>query len=482
MLPFNTNYMLKPIKPNTNRLRNLFALAVFCSATFTSWAQLSTEKTYYIKSSVSGKVFSNGNSAQKNAEIKLEAVSDASMGQKWTLTSTGNENEYIIVNAGYPAFAIDAAPNKWYYPLQWTANVNSENQRFQILPVEGAENTYKIVWSADTNRRMMEKSGDQLNVSDEDESKGVTTQFVFEETTEQPKADRPHWSDETFFEENKLPGHTTFMPYANTAALQADKERYTRPWVDPQGAEWLSLNGVWNLKWTTELSNVPKDDFYADNVDASKWDTISVPSCLEMKGYGDPYYINVGYPFQDNYPNLDMAYNCKNSVASYRRTFTLPEGWTDKRVVLHFDGIYSAAYVWVNGKQVGYTQGPNNDCEFNVTRFLKPGNDNLVCVEVYRWSDGSYLEDQDMFRMSGIHREVYLEARQKLHTQDVYLTTQLSNDLKQAKLNVQLQVLNMGKKVRDIKADVALIGPDGKVVLSTVVLERMAKALADIAK
>lgn len=152
-------------------------------------------------------------------------------------------------------------------------------------------------------RRMMEKSGDQLNVSDEDESKGVTTQFVFEETTEQPKADRPHWSDETFFEENKLPGHTTFMPYANTAALQADKERYARPWVDPQGAEWLSLNGVWNLKWTTELSNVPKDDFYADNVDASKWDTISVPSCLEMKGYGDPYYINVGYPFQDNYPN-----------------------------------------------------------------------------------------------------------------------------------------------------------------------------------
>lgn len=468
MLPFNTNYMLKPIKPNTNRLRNLFALAVFCSATFTSWAQLSTEKTYYIKSSVSGKVFSNGNSAQNNAEIKLEAVSDASMGQKWTLTSTGNENEYIIVNAGYPAFAIDAAPNKWYYPLQWTANVKSENQRFQILPVEGAENTYKIVWSANTNRRMMEKSGDQLNVSDEDESKGVTTQFVFEETTEQPKADRPHWSDETFFEENKLPGHTTFMPYANTAALQADKERYARPWVDPQGAEWLSLNGVWNLKWTTELSNVPKDDFYADNVDASKWDTISVPSCLEMKGYGDPYYINVGYPFQDNYPNLDMAYNCKNSVASYRRTFTLPEGWTDKRVVLHFDGIYSAAYVWVNGQYVGYTQGANNDAEFDLSKVVRQGENNIA-VQVYRFSDASYLEGQDMWHMSGIHRDVYLYATPKTYIADHVITDDLAAPYISAAVTVNVSMNNPSAEAVTKQVRARIINPEGEQVAEKVV-------------
>ena len=156
------------------------------------------------------------------------------------------------------------------------------------------------------------------------------------------------------------------------------------------------------------------------------------------------------------------------SCGAYLYDFTYQKDATAPRAFLNFEGVASCFYVWLNGQFVGYSQVAHSTSEFDVTKFLQDGTNHLA-VLVLKWCDGSYMEDQDMFRMSGIHREAYLEARQKLHTQDVYLTTQLSNDLKQAKLNVQLQVLNMGKKVRDIKADVALIGPDGKTVAKGIV-------------
>lgn len=449
------------------KLKTMFAMAVFCSASLTSLAQLSEQKVYYIKSSASGTVFSNGGKASSGESIKLEDKSALSRGQKWVLKSTGNANEYLICSAAFPTLAIDAAPNKWYNPVQWAADVNSENQRFQILPVEGSDSIYQIVWSGNTNRRFMEKSGNTLNVSDEAESAGVTTQFVFEETTKQAEVARNNWEDETFYEQNKLPAHTTFMPYASTQLLQADTERYAHPWVDPTGAEWLSLNGVWNLKWTTDIDNRPGADFYADDVDAAQWDTISVPSCLEMKGYGSPYYINVEYPFVDNYPYLQMKGGCRNSVASYRRQFTLPEGWTDKRVVLHFDGIYSAAYVWVNGQYVGYTQGANNDAEFDLSNVVRQGHNNIA-VQVFRFSDASYLEDQDMWRMSGIHRDVYLYATPKTYISNHIITDDFDAPYTSASVKVQINAANPGAQAVSKKARVRLISPDGEQLAETV--------------
>ena len=179
------------------------------------------------------------------------------------------------------------------------------------------------------------------------------------------------------------------------------------------------------------------------------------------------------YPFRNLPPFITgqdgyTIRNEPNAVGSYRRTVQVPAEWNGREIYLHFNGVYSAAYVWVNGKKVGYTQGPNNDSEFNVTKYLKAGKENLVCVEVYRWSDGSYLEDQDMFRMSGIHREVYLEARQKMHTHDVYITSHLNRNLKRAQMNVDLKVLNLGKKTGNIRAEVELIGPDGKRVQTAI--------------
>lgn len=197
------------------------------------------------------------------------------------------------------------------------------------------------------------------------------------------------------------------------------------------------------MKWTTDIDNRPGADFYADDVDAAQWDTISVPSCLEMKGYGSPYYINVEYPFVDNYPYLQMKGGCQNSVASYRRQFTLPEGWTDKRVVLHFDGIYSAAYVWVNGQYVGYTQGANNDAEFDLSKVVRQGHNNIA-VQVFRFSDASYLEDQDMWRMSGIHRDVYLYATPKTYISNHIITDDFDEPYTSASVKVQINAANPG--------------------------------------
>ncbi len=446
---------------HSGKVRTLLTFALLCSASLSSWAQLSTDKVYYIKSTETGNVVSHGEIGKNNTEVKMEAPSETAYGQRWTLKDTGNENEYIIVSDNFSNVAIDAAPGKNYYPVLWTVN-GGENEIFKIVPVEGVENTYQIVWAKDSNRRFMEKSNKRLNISNEAESAGLGTQFIFEETTHQ-EGKRIYWEDETFFKENKLDPHATFMPYGNTEKLRADSERYAHPWADPKGANWLSLNGLWNLKFTTDVESRPQADFYADDVDATKWDTISVPSCLEMKGYGDPYYINVEYAFTDNYPNISMKSGCKNGAASYRRTFTLPEGWKDQRTVLHFDGIYSAAYVWVNGQYVGYTQGANTDSEFDISAVVREGENN-VAVQVIRFSDASYLEGQDMWHMSGIHRDVYLYSTPKTFVGNHIIQSEFNSPYTSANLGVEVNMQNPTGEATTKKVRARLLNPAGELV------------------
>ena len=151
-----------------------------------------------------------------------------------------------------------------------------------------------------------------------------------------------------------------------------------------------------------------------------------------MFGYGTPIYTNITYPFknqtslilpQKGYTNETEV----NPVGSYRRNFNIPDNWKDKEVFLHFDGVYSGMYVWVNGRKVGYSQGSNNDAEFNISEYIRPG-ENTVAVEVYRWTDGSYIEDQDMFRLSGIHRDVYMYASPKVHIRDFRLNSEFNDN------------------------------------------------------
>jgi beta-galactosidase len=278
------------------------------------------------------------------------------------------------------------------------------------------------------------------------------------------------WENAKVFERNKETGHATYMPYPSTKAMKADAQRYDKPWLEPIGANYLSLNGTWKLRWNEGPKPVllGKDEFWGDGVstDGSVWNDITVPSCLEMNGYGKPMYVNVDYPFEDNQPHIKMKGDLKNSVGSYRRDFTLPAGWENKRVFLHFDGIYSAAYVYVNGNEVGYTEGANNVSEFDITKYLRQGKNN-VAVQVIRWSDGSYLEGQDMWHMSGIHRDVYLVATPKTYLADHYIKSTVTPGATtaatgSAAVSVDLTVCNRDKEATQKVITVTLFGPNGK--------------------
>ena len=267
----------------------------------------------------------------------------------------------------------------------------------------------------------------------------------------------------------KEDAHATFIPYASVEAMKSDAA-FNEPWLTPQTAETQLLNGEWKFKFVPGTQNGPgESEFFAADYDDSAWDNIRVPLSWEMAGYGTPVYTNVGYPFQNNPPNANVGYTYygvedHNAIGFYRRSFSVPESWNGKRLFVHFDGVYSAAVVWVNGKYVGYSQDSNTDAEFDITDFAKVG-DNQLSVRVYRWCDGSYLEGQDMWHLSGIHRDVYLVATPKVFVADHYITApNLSEDATSGKLKVALKVDNRDGVEAAKKFSVELLDSEGKTV------------------
>lgn len=304
-------------------------------------------------------------------------------------------------------------------------------------------------------------------------------------------------SKETKFEDNKEAGHATFLPYPSVEQLKADAEHYDKPWLptDESRSMIKSLNSSekgneWMFCYVKGTSSGPgASEFYAKNFEissaykASDWKTIRVPLSWEMAGYGRPVYTNVGYPFNYNPPfalvsNGNSNESDNNAVGFYRRQFTLDENWKDKRVFIHFDGVYSAAAVWVDGTYVGYSQGSNNDAEFDITAALEKNadgsiktgseaeNEHQLSVCVYRWCDGSYLEGQDMWHLSGIHRDVYLVATPQVFVSNHVITApDLSADATSGKLNVTLTIDNRNKTAAVSKTiTVALSDADGKLI------------------
>ncbi len=213
---------------------------------------------------------------------------------------------------------------------------------------------------------------------------------------------------------NRLPARTYAMPLANEDAAFTDALLPTTPYA-------ISLNGEWKIKWVGDPARRPAD-FWNPSFDDSDWAPIDVPSCVEMRGYGIPIYTSIRYPHKMEWPKIldrDSGTHDYNPVSSYRRTFTVPESWKGRRVILRFDGVGSAYYVWVNGKKVGYAEDSKLPSEFDVTECLNTSAEdnqpavNCLAVQVFRWCDGSFLEDQDMFRFSGIFRDVTLWSMPK---------------------------------------------------------------------
>ena len=179
-------------------------------------------------------------------------------------------------------------------------------------------------------------------------------------------------------------------------------------------------------------------DFWRDGFDDGAWDTIPVPSCWEFEGYGTPIYINVRYPFPANPPFVPHDWN---PVGSYRTRFTVPETWDGRRTFIVFEGVKSAFYLWINGREVGYSQGSMTPAEFDITGYIEPGR-NTLAAEVYRWSDGSYLECQDTWRFSGIYRDVWLYSTADTHMRDFRVVTDLDSDYRDARMNVTVEIAN----------------------------------------
>lgn len=268
---------------------------------------------------------------------------------------------------------------------------------------------------------------------------------------------------------NREAGHATLIPYSSKAALLAD-EYHKRPWVTPTKAMTLNLNGKWRFRYIPGSNQGPgASEFQAENYNDERWDIIQVPMNWEMAGYSKPTYNNTGYPFKNEPPRAMDGYEehgvvGNNATGFYRRTFDLPSDWADKRIFIHFDGVYSCAAVWVNGKFVGYGQGANNDAEYDITSAVRPGR-NQLSVRVYRWCDGSYLEGQDMWRLSGIHRDVYLVAKPQTFVRDHVITVlNQSADGRSGRLNVALDIDNRAGQKGTRTYRLEILDADGKVV------------------
>ncbi|MFA7370284.1 MAG: glycoside hydrolase family 2 TIM barrel-domain containing protein, partial [Kiritimatiellales bacterium] len=242
---------------------------------------------------------------------------------------------------------------------------------------------------------------------------------------------------------NKQPYHATLMPYA-TLKQAIDGKRMESPFC-------RLLNGTWKFNWVKHPDERPLD-FYKSSFDVSDWKDIPVPSCWQVLGYGTPYYRNSGYIIKKDFPRVMSepptnytAFVERNPVGSYRRDFDLPADWAGRRVFLSFSGVDSAFFVWINGEKVGYSVNSRNTAEFDVTPFVKPGR-NMVAVEVYRFSSGTWLEDQDMWRLSGIFRDVYLWSAPQVHIRDFFALPDLDAQYKNTTLAVTAKVKNFGEQ------------------------------------
>lgn len=219
------------------------------------------------------------------------------------------------------------------------------------------------------------------------------------------------------------------------------------------------LNGDWKFNWSANPSSVPAG-FFKPEYDVSEWDELPVPANWQMHGYDYPIYTNIEYPFPKNPPFVPQD---DNPTGAYRTNFTVPSDWDGQQVFLHFAGVNSGFYLYINGEEVGYSEGSKTAAEFNITKYLKSG-DNVLAAKVIRHTDGSYLEDQDFWRVSGIERDVYLHTAPNTHVRDFFAKTSLENNYKDGVINLAIDVANKDESAQSIKVNVNLSDASGKVV------------------
>ena len=273
-----------------------------------------------------------------------------------------------------------------------------------------------------------------------------------------PQPIQPEWQNQFVWQVNKENPRAHFIPFASKLAISDDI--FASEFIQ-------SLNGIWKFKLVTKPADRPLD-FYKNSFNTANWDNINVPANWELEGYDYPIYTNVQYPHAKTPPVIQEHYN---PVGSYKRTFTLPKNWKAKDVILHFGAVSSAMYVWVNEQKVGYSEDTKVPAEFNITPFLKEG-ENTISAQVFRWCDGSYLEDQDFWRMSGITRDVYLLVRDKQHIIDFRVKSPLVNNYTDGLLTVNVKLANGLKKNSLVKVK-WILEKQGNQISSSVIEKKL---------
>lgn len=261
------------------------------------------------------------------------------------------------------------------------------------------------------------------------------------------------WQDPKVNEVNRAPMHTNYFAY--------ESDQIAQKGIKENSTNFMSLNGTWKFFWVKDADARPTD-FWKPGFNDKGWNDISVPGVWELNGYGDPIYVNIGYAWRNQYEhNPPYVPTINNHVGSYRKEIMVPSTWKGKDIIAHFGSVTSNMYLWVNGKYVGYSEDSKLEAEFNLTPYLKPGQKNLIAFQVFRWCDGTYLEDQDFFRYSGVGRDCYLYARNKKRIDDIRVTPDLDNEYKNGSLNIQLDMKGNGQVNLSLKDDT------GKEIAST---------------
>lgn len=245
------------------------------------------------------------------------------------------------------------------------------------------------------------------------------------------------WQDPEINAVNRAPMHANYFAYESTeAAIKGIKEK---------SSNFMTLNGTWKFNWVPNADARPTD-FWQPEFNDKGWNTMPIPGVWELNGFGDPIYVNVGYAwreqFRNNPPQVPIV---NNHVGSYRREITVPTHWKGKEIIAHFGSVTSNMYLWVNGKYVGYSEDSKMEAEFNLTPYLKLGQKNLIAFQVFRWCDGTYLEDQDFFRYSGVGRDCYLYARSKKQIADIRITPDLDTQYQNGSLAINLTTKGRGE-------------------------------------
>ena len=245
------------------------------------------------------------------------------------------------------------------------------------------------------------------------------------------------WKDPRTNAVNRAPMHANYFAY--------ESDDVAKKGIKENSSNFMSLNGVWKFNWVKDADSRPTD-FWKTGFNDKGWDDIPVPGVWELHGYGDPIYVNIGYAWRNQFENNPPFVPTENNhVGSYRKEIMVPASWKGKDIIAHFGSVTSNLYLWVNGKYVGYSEDGKLEAEFNLTPYLKPGQKNLIAFQVFRWCDGTYLEDQDFFRYSGVGRDCYLYAREKKRIEDIRVTPDLDANYKNGSLSVVLNLKGSGK-------------------------------------